>query len=155
MIGGHVIADEATQRANREAFERFAAEREAERAGKKAEKAALNQRVSAVEAAVTALSPVVFDLITPLPLMIGIHAPLLERLAGEHTAADVSAFLRRWCSRRPYVAAIAAGKHRHDLDGVPRGAPTDEQRAGAAKGLETAGETLGRRKRVYEKSANG
>jgi sRNA-binding protein len=68
----------------------------------------------------------------PPPLAIGIDAALVALLAGEFDASVISRFLRDWVRRPVYLAAVARGDVRRDLDGCPAGTPADSARTFAA-----------------------
>jgi len=69
--------------------------------------------------------PVLFDADRPLPLAIGIHKPLAELFSVKRAG-----FLLKWWTRCPaYVAAVAAGGRRYNLDGTDAGEITEEQRS--------------------------
>jgi hypothetical protein len=53
------------------------------------------------------------------PLKVGVHADLIA--TGALTPREVRAALRVYTKRRMYLAAVAAGGFRHDLDGNPAG----------------------------------
>jgi ProQ/FINO family len=73
--------------------------------------------------------PAVFDANSPLPLAIGIHKPLGELIGGNRAK-----FLLEWWTSWPaYVAAIAAGGCRYNLDGSEAGQITEEQRSIAGR----------------------
>lgn len=75
------------------------------------------------------------------PLAVGIRDSLAARIATD-PAADAPAVLwalRRWCLSRAYVAAVAAGRPRVNLDGQPVEAPAAEHQAQACARLEAEG----------------
>jgi ProQ/FINO family len=72
--------------------------------------------------------PAVFDADHPLPLTIGIHKPLRE-LIGTKRANRMLEWLTSWPA---YLAAVAAGGCRYNLDGSEAGQVTEEQRTAAA-----------------------
>jgi ProP effector len=80
-----------------------------------------------VESLLRDLAPQVFG-DPPVPLAIGVFAALNELLADESDDATIGRFLRSWTSRPAYLAALARGDVRRDLDGEPSGEPTDDQR---------------------------
>lgn len=67
-----------------------------------------------------------------LPLAIGIHKTILERLP-ELTKVQVSKALRIHTTSTRYLKAMAKAEQRLDLDGNPAGEVTAEQREAAAK----------------------
>jgi sRNA-binding protein len=71
----------------------------------------------------------------PVPLAIGVDKPLIAALAGIWSAKAVRHFLRFWAGRPAYVAAIAAGEPRCDLDGTPTTAPTEREREHATAAM--------------------
>jgi hypothetical protein len=75
-----------------------------------------------LEALLRELAPAVFN-DTPPPLAIGIDAALVALLAGEFEAELVGRFLRDWTRRPTYLAAVARGDVRRDLDGCPTNPP--------------------------------
>jgi hypothetical protein len=85
----------------------------------------------ALEAVLRELAPAVFNDQQP-PLAIGIDVALITLLAGEFDASVVTRFLRDWTRRPAYLAAVARGDLRRDLDGCPAGAPDDRARTFAA-----------------------
>jgi hypothetical protein len=86
---------------------------------------------AAIEAMLRQLAPAVFN-DQPPPLAIGIDVALGTLLAGEFDAVMIARFLRDWVRRPPYLAALARGDARRDLDGCPAGAPDDNARTFAA-----------------------
>ena len=64
----------------------------------------------------TAILPKVFRAPHPKALKIGIDRDLLERYPHVDTV-ELRRWLRWWCSNQFYVAKLATGRHRHDLDG--------------------------------------
>jgi hypothetical protein len=74
--------------------------------------------------------PAVFDLARPVPLAIGVHKTLAAILS--HVRAK---YLVIWWTRHPaYVAAVAAGGSRYNLDGTEAGEISEEHRAVARLG---------------------
>ena len=59
----------------------------------------------------------------PPPLAIGIDVALIALLAGEFEAAVIARFLADWTRRPAYLAAVARGDVRRDLDGCPTECP--------------------------------
>jgi hypothetical protein len=59
----------------------------------------------------------------PAPLAIGAGKELIELFRGEVPSRVVRIALRRWTGTPPYLAAIAAGELRLNLDGTPAGEP--------------------------------
>jgi ProQ/FINO family len=86
---------------------------------------------TALEAMLRELAPAVFN-DQPPPLAIGIDVALIALLAGEFEADVVSRFLRDWVHRPTYLAAVARGDVRRDLDGCPIDVPADSAREFAA-----------------------
>jgi ProQ/FINO family len=71
----------------------------------------------------------------PVPLAIGIHREILAIAGDEIDPADLSAFLRYWCTRRSYLTAIWRGQGRRNLDGSIAGVPTIKERNDAGRGV--------------------
>ena len=69
----------------------------------------------------------------PVPLAVGIHRQILDVAGDEIDAAELSRFLRYWCSRWSYLVAVWRGEPCRNLDGSPAGAPTLEQRNAAGR----------------------
>ncbi|MFA5083200.1 MAG: ProQ/FinO family protein [Hydrogenophilaceae bacterium] len=67
-----------------------------------------------------------------LPLAIGIHKTILERLP-ELTKVQVSKAMRIHTTSTRYLKAMAKAEQRFDLDGNPAGEVTAEQREAAKK----------------------
>jgi hypothetical protein len=86
---------------------------------------------AALEAMLRELAPTVFN-DQPPPLAVGIDAALAALLAGEVEAEVVGRFLRDWVQRPAYLAALARGEVRRDLDGQPTDAPDASARTFAA-----------------------
>ena len=86
---------------------------------------------AALEAMLRDLAPAVFNDCPP-PLAIGIDAALIALLAGEFEAAVIARLLADWTRRPAYLAAVARGDVRRDLDGCPTDAPQDRDRKFAA-----------------------
>jgi hypothetical protein len=86
---------------------------------------------AALEALLRELAPVVFN-DQPPPLAIGVDVALVALLAGEFEASVITRFLADWTRRPAYLAAVARGDVRRDLDGCPAGAPDDAARTFAA-----------------------
>lgn len=84
-----------------------------------------------LEATLRELAPAVFNDCPP-PLAIGTGDTLIALLAGEFDAAAISRFLRDWVRRPAYLAALARGDDRRDLDGHPIDTPADNARSFAA-----------------------
>ena len=72
--------------------------------------------------------PVLFDPDHPLPLAIGIHKELGKVLGMKRAMRLLEWWAREW---RPYVAAIAAGGRRYNLDGSEADEVTEAARADA------------------------
>jgi sRNA-binding protein len=72
-----------------------------------------------------AVTPEVFR-IPPVPLAVGIRRQVLDLAGDEVPWNDIAAVLRRWASRYDYIAAIAAGGQRFNLDGSHAGEVTPE-----------------------------
>ena len=72
-----------------------------------------------------AVAPEVFC-IPPVPLAVGIRRQVLDLAGDEVSWNDIAAVLRRWTSRYDYIATIAAGGQRFNLDGSPAGEVTPE-----------------------------
>jgi hypothetical protein len=68
--------------------------------------------------------PTVFDADHPRPLAIGVREPLAKLLS--HRRAGV--LLGWWCRRPEYIAAVAAGGARFNLDGSPAGEISEQHR---------------------------
>lgn len=85
-----------------------------------------------------AVFPLAFTLL-PVPLAIGIHQQILDALAGasgdEIDPAELSRFLRYWCTRRSYLIAVWRGTGRRNLDGSVSGFPTIKQRNDAGRSV--------------------
>jgi sRNA-binding protein len=79
---------------------------------------------AALEALLRELAPLVFN-DSPPPLAIGIDAALIAVLADEFGAEVISRFLADWTRRPAYLAAVARGEVRRDLDGCPTDVPDD------------------------------
>jgi hypothetical protein len=86
---------------------------------------------SALEATLRELAPAVFNDCPP-PLAVGIDGALIALVAGEFEAEVVGRFLRDWVHRPAYLAAVARGDVRRDLDGCPTEAPDAVARTFAA-----------------------
>jgi hypothetical protein len=80
-----------------------------------------------LEALLRELAPAAFNDCPP-PLAVGIDGALIALLTGEFEAEVVSRFLRDWTRRPAYLAAVARGEVRRDLDGCPTEAPDDHAR---------------------------
>lgn len=74
--------------------------------------------------------PPVFQTDRPKALKIGIHDEMIARFPSADPAA-LDLWLRRWCGMFSYVARIAHGLNRHDLDGNDCGEIGAEHRAQA------------------------
>lgn len=94
---------------------------------------------AALEALLRELAPAAFN-DQPPPLAIGIDAALVALLAGEFDAEVVARFLADWTRRPAYLAAVARGDVRRDLDGCPTGAPDDAARTFATIRLGRGGD---------------
>jgi ProP effector len=80
--------------------------------------------VDAVEAAARDLAPAAFcD--PPRPLQVGIHSFLIALFAGQFAEEHVRAFIRRWTATPKYIASVATGEERFDIDGKPAGCIED------------------------------
>jgi hypothetical protein len=77
---------------------------------------------AALEATLRELAPLAFKDCPP-PLAIGIDDALIGLLVDEFDAEVVSRFLRDWVRRPAYLAAVARGDVRRDLDGCPTEIP--------------------------------
>ena len=86
---------------------------------------------AALEALLRELAPAVFNDQTP-PLAVGIDVALIALLTGEFEASVIARFLADWTRRSAYLAVVARGDVRRDLDGCPAGAPDDAARTFAA-----------------------
>ena len=87
------------------------------------------------------LAPAVFN-DQPPPLAIGIDVALIALLAGEFDARAITRFLADWTRRPTYLAAVARGEVRRDLDGCPADAPEASAREFAAILLSRRGGAL-------------
>jgi hypothetical protein len=83
---------------------------------------------TALEAMLRELARAVFN-DQPPPLAVGIDAALVALLAGGFEPEVIGRFLRDWTHRAAYLAAVARGDARRDLDGHHAGAPDDRARA--------------------------
>ena len=86
---------------------------------------------AALETMLRELAPAVFN-DQPPPLAIGIDVALNALLAGEFDARVIARLLADWTHRPAYLAAVARGDVRRDLDGCPTSAPDDAARTFAA-----------------------
>jgi sRNA-binding protein len=80
--------------------------------------------------------PLVFHDVLPMPLAIG--ADQLVREALGWSRAAVKYVLHYWCTRLPYIDALAAGGPRYDLQGHPVEAIDPEHQASAQVRAEAA-----------------
>jgi hypothetical protein len=115
----------------------------------KAAKPALTDEQKAAMARATAIRTLKFDLMeayplafprpsaAPVPLAIGIHRAILEAVRGQHSTNTLKVFLARWTGAPAYLAALAAGEPRRNLDGTLVGVPTEDERIRAAETIET------------------
>ena len=67
-----------------------------------------------------------------VPLAIGTYERILDVVSDNIDPADLRAFLKYWCRRRDYLAAMAHGEPRRNLDGSPADVPTETQQRDAA-----------------------
>jgi ProP effector len=67
----------------------------------------------------------------PKPLKLRIQLDIQERAPGTFTKQALSAFFRRYTGSTSYLQAVAHGKQRLDLDGLPSGEISDEHRQAA------------------------
>lgn len=72
---------------------------------------------------------------TPAPLAIGIDQAIREAVGAQYSRRTFDTFVRRWTREPAYLAAVAAGEPRRNLDGSLAGTPTDDERAQAAEKL--------------------
>ena len=107
------------------------------RAWNQAREAEWHAVLARVEARLRELLPSLFGT-APEPLAIGIDRPLVKLLAGEFDKTTISHFLRDWTGRPAYLAAIARGEYRRDLDDHPTEQPTANARQWAAIRLASA-----------------
>ena len=88
------------------------------------------------------LSPALFAEKKPVPLAIGIDLAIIERLgldaaAEKERGSDLRVILSQYVNRFRYQKALSReGAVRVDLDGMPAGEVTPEQRERAAKKVE-------------------
>ncbi len=82
--------------------------------------------------------PKLFDPAAPLPLAIGIHKKLRDRLDLTHS--EIKRALTVWCQRELYQQTLIRSSLRHDLDGSTSYI-TPEQIAFAKSRLEQKGKT--------------
>lgn len=71
----------------------------------------------------------------PPPVKHGINREIVSQMKGRISATQVKGFLWRWFSRPEYLAAVAAGGLRHDIEGRPCDGITEEERAHARNAL--------------------
>lgn len=65
------------------------------------------------------------------PLKIGVNSDVVAAMAGEMTAAEVGAALKRYVCEIGYQRAMVAGAARIDLQGNPAGTVTESEEAAA------------------------
>ena len=74
---------------------------------------------------------------TPVPLAVGVMRAIRAELGeGSVTAVGLSRALHYWTDAPGYLAAIAAGEMRRNLDGTEAGLPDEAQRRFAGETLE-------------------
>jgi hypothetical protein len=91
-----------------------------------------------LEATLRDLIPAVFNDCPP-PLAVGIHHTLIALLDGEFAQRTIRQFLHDWTKRPAYLAALARGDVRRDLDGCPTTLPSDTDREGPTRWLAEQG----------------
>lgn len=63
-----------------------------------------------------------------VPAKLGVNREVVDLMAGRMSGTTVRNFLWRWFSRPEYLAAVAKGGFRFDLDGRVCGVITEEER---------------------------
>lgn len=72
--------------------------------------------------------------ISPVPLVLGIRCQIVDVACDDaFQCEDVAAVLRHWTRRQDYIAAVARGEPRRNLDGSLAGEPKEPHRQLAAK----------------------
>ena len=74
---------------------------------------------------------------TPMPLAVGVMRAIRAELGeGSVPAVGLNRALHYWTNAPGYLAAVAAGEMRHNLDGMEAGLPDEAQRRFAGETLE-------------------
>jgi hypothetical protein len=87
--------------------------------------------------------PAVFCASPRVPLAVGIFRQIREVAGDEIDPKGLGRFMQWWTSRWDYVAAIARGEMRRNLDGSSAAAPSEDQQQDAARKLDAARERFG------------
>jgi hypothetical protein len=96
-----------------------------------------NERRNALFMRLREIAPTLFVTIPPPPMAIGVYDVIVARLGLDAEAAhDLRVMLGHHTHRVAYQKRLAAGAVRLDLDGMPAGEVTEEQRQIAAKKLD-------------------
>jgi sRNA-binding protein len=70
-----------------------------------------------------------------MPFVIGIAEEIRALLGDEASKATLNLAMHHWTRRPDYIAALARGEMRANLDGSPAGEPTEDERQIAAQRL--------------------
>lgn len=108
------------------------------------------EKQKAATAVLQGAYPTIFDTAYPVPLAVGIHMQLrAARDAGtfDLSNAQIGLGMVHWTHRDTYLAAVAAGGFRINLDGTPTGGVSAEH-------AEIARETIRKRRDKVKQPAN-
>jgi sRNA-binding protein len=106
----------------------------AEQEAKRIRVAALNQAADALKIALIERYPHLFSAEAPKPLASGIHRILREQTGAPMPVLKLA--LTKLTRRSAYLAALAAGGPRYDIDGKPEGVIGLDDQKGASEALQ-------------------